>query len=51
MTKRTVAEMLFRQAEIMFGRDRAEALRSVLEERADHVWRVLSTPAFDEDKP
>ena len=51
LRKDQVSEILLRQAALLFGSERAEALRQTLEERAYHVWRVLSTPVSPEDRP
>ena len=49
--KAEILEMLSRQAEVMFGPERASALRPALEERAAHVWLVLSSPVCPDDEP
>ncbi len=49
-SKDELAELLFRQAETLFGRQRAETLRPGLDERACHIFLVSASP-LDEEEP
>jgi hypothetical protein len=49
-SKVELTELLFRQAETLFGRKRAETLRPALDERARHIFLVSALP-LDEEEP
>jgi hypothetical protein len=50
-TKEEFTNVLIRQATVLFGEERAEELRSSLEERAEQLWLLDQAPLDREDEP
>ena len=50
-TKEEFANVLIRQATALFGEERAEELRSSLEERAEQLWLLDQAPLDREEEP
>ena len=50
-TKEEFTNVLIRQATALFGEERAEELRSSLEERAELLWLLDQAPLDREDEP
>jgi hypothetical protein len=50
-TKEKFTNVLIQQATALFGEDRAEELRSSLEERAEQLWLLDQAPLDREEEP
>jgi hypothetical protein len=50
-TKEEFTDVLIRQAMALFGEERAEELRSSLEERAQQLWLINQAPLDREEEP
>jgi hypothetical protein len=50
-TKEEFTNVLIRQATVLFGEERAEELRSSLEERAEQLWLLDQAPLDREEEP
>jgi hypothetical protein len=50
-TKEEFTDVLIRQAMARFGEERAEGLRSSLEERAEQLWLLDQAPLDREEEP
>jgi hypothetical protein len=50
-TKEEFTNVLIRQATVLFGEERAEELRSSLEERAEQLWLLDQAPVDREEEP
>ena len=50
-TKEEFTNVLIQQATALFGEERAEELRSSLEERAEQLWLLDQAPLDREDEP
>jgi hypothetical protein len=50
-TKEEFTNVLIQQATALFGEDRAEELRSSLEERAELLWLLDQAPLDREEEP
>jgi hypothetical protein len=50
-TKEEFANVLIRQATALIGEERAEELRSSLEERAEQLWLLDQAPLDREEEP
>jgi hypothetical protein len=50
-TKEKFTNVLIQQATALFGEDRAEELRSSLEERAELLWLLDQAPLDREEEP
>ena len=50
-TKEEFANVLIRQAIALFGKERAEELRSSLEERAEQLWLIDQASLDREEEP
>jgi hypothetical protein len=50
-TKEEFTNVLIQQATALFGEERAEELRSSLEERAEQLWLLDQTPLGREEEP
>jgi hypothetical protein len=50
-TKEEFTNVLIRQATALFGEERAEELRSSLEERAEQLWLLDQAPLDREEEP
>jgi hypothetical protein len=50
-TKEEFTNVLIQQATALFGEDRAEELRSNLEERAELLWLLDQAPLDREEEP
>jgi hypothetical protein len=50
-TKEEFTNVLIQQAMALFGEERAEELRSSLEERAEQLWLLSLTPLDRDEEP
>jgi hypothetical protein len=50
-TKEEFTNVLIRQATVLFGEERAEELRSSLEERAEQLWLLDQASLDREEEP
>jgi hypothetical protein len=50
-TKEEFTNVLIQQATALFGEERAEELRSSLEERAEQLWLLDQAPLDREEEP
>jgi hypothetical protein len=50
-TKEKFTNVLIQQAMALFGEERAEELRSSLEERAEQLWLLSLTPLDRDEEP
>jgi hypothetical protein len=50
-TKEEFTNVLIRHATVLFGEERAEELRSSLEERAEQLWLLDQAPLDREEEP
>ena len=46
-----IAASLKRRAEELWGAERADAVRPVIEETAEHIWRLSQDPSLAERDP
>jgi hypothetical protein len=51
VTREELTNALIRQAVALFGEERAEELRSSLEERAEQLWLLDQAPLDREEEP
>ena len=51
VTQEQLTQILYQQAVLLFGRERAESLKPQLQERAAYLWLLSQHPPESEDEP
>lgn len=51
MTQERLMQVLYEQAILLFGRERAESLRPQLQERAEYLWILMQKFPQPEEEP
>jgi 3-phenylpropionate/cinnamic acid dioxygenase small subunit len=51
LTREQLMQMLYQQANMLFGRERAERLEPLLQEQASYLWQLWHHLPEPEDEP